>query len=91
MSAPQYFQSSFAYQLTIRTFPGRRIANEIAKNGPIGIKAAKEAIDVGIEAATALEALDVERRCYSKVLPTKDRLEGLAAFKEGRTPQYSGQ
>jgi hypothetical protein len=32
------------------------------------------------------EALEIERQCHAAVLPTNDRLEGLAAaFKEGRT------
>ena len=28
---------------------------------------------------------------FSQVIPTKDRLEGLRAFKEKRTPQYTGE
>ena len=33
----------------------------------------------------------IEERCYSKLIPTKDRLEGLAAFKEKRSPNYQGE
>ena len=36
------------------------------------------------------KALEVERECYARTLPTKDRLEGLAAFRDGRTPEYNG-
>jgi methylglutaconyl-CoA hydratase len=37
------------------------------------------------------DALEIERECYAKVLPTQDRLEGLFAFKEGRQPVYMGK
>jgi len=65
------------------------LAEAIAQNGPIAIRAAKEAMDGGIEKDMG-DALQLERQCYAKVLPTKDRLEGLAAFQQGRRPTYSG-
>lgn len=68
-----------------------RLAWEIAKNGPIAIRSAKEAVDTGMEALTMEDALEIERECYQRVLPTQDRLEGLAAFREGRVPSYKGQ
>lgn len=67
------------------------LALEIAKNGPIAIRAAKKAVDTGMEAPTMEEALEIERECYQQIIPTQDRLEGLAAFREGRTPEYQGQ
>uniref|UniRef100_A0A7S3LEG1 Enoyl-CoA hydratase n=1 Tax=Amphora coffeiformis TaxID=265554 RepID=A0A7S3LEG1_9STRA len=67
------------------------LAWKIAKNGPVAIRAAKEAINKGMCASTMQEALDIERECYGKVLPTKDRLEGLVAFQEGRVPEYKGE
>jgi methylglutaconyl-CoA hydratase len=33
----------------------------------------------------------IEQQCYKEVLPTKDRLEGLLAFKEKRKPVYKGE
>jgi enoyl-CoA hydratase/carnithine racemase len=77
--------------------PGRAVeeamslAWKIAGNGPIAIRASKEAIDQGLTATTMEEALEIERQCYGLTLPTKDRQEGLAAFNEGRTPNYKGQ
>lgn len=65
------------------------LAQAMAQNGPIAIRAAKEAMDGGIEKDMG-DALQLERQCYAKVLPTKDRLEGLAAFQQGRRPTYSG-
>lgn len=67
------------------------LAQQIAANGPIAIRASKEAIDRGMTALNMTDALAIERQCYAKVIPTKDRLEGLAAFKEGRQPEYKGQ
>jgi methylglutaconyl-CoA hydratase len=33
----------------------------------------------------------IERASYAQVIPTKDRLEGLTAFKEKRKPVYRGE
>ena len=63
----------------------------IAMNGPVAIRASKQAIQDGLKTLDMAEALEVERQNYARVLPTTDRLEGLAAFKEGRTPQYKGE
>mmetsp|Transcript_20555 Transcript_20555/g.36100 ORF Transcript_20555/g.36100 Transcript_20555/m.36100 type:complete len:337 (-) Transcript_20555:1914-2924(-) len=68
-----------------------KLGFKIAENGPIAIRASKQAIDCGLQLTNMKEALEIERQCYAKVLPTKDRLEGLAAFKEGRKPKYTGQ
>jgi enoyl-CoA hydratase/carnithine racemase len=80
-----YLLSLFARALVAR------LAWEIAKNGPVAVRSAKEAVDTGIEAATLEDALEIERQCYQRVIPTEDRLEGLAAFREGRPPAYKGQ
>ncbi|CAB9528015.1 Enoyl-CoA isomerase/hydratase fer4 [Seminavis robusta] len=64
---------------------------KIALNGPVAIRASKQAIEEGMAATDMKEALEIERQNYAKVLPTDDRLEGLSAFKEGRTPEYKGQ
>ena len=66
------------------------VAERIASNGPVAVRAAKEAIDVGCELPQA-EGLEVEARCYDKVIPTSDRLEALAAFSEKRKPVFKGE
>jgi methylglutaconyl-CoA hydratase len=53
------------------------------------VKLAKQVIDGGIE-TDMQSALKLEEKCYSKVIPTKDRIEGLNAFKEKRQPKYTG-
>jgi methylglutaconyl-CoA hydratase len=34
--------------------------------------------------------MEIEKENYQLVLETKDRLEGLAAFREKRKPNYKG-
>ncbi len=66
------------------------VAAQIAGNGPVAVRAAKEAIDRGSELPMA-QGLEIEARCYDKVLPTSDRLEALAAFAEKRKPVFEGR
>ena len=51
---------------------------------------AKLSIDAGID-VDIQSALKLEELCYSRVIPTKDRVEGLNAFKEKRPPNYIGE
>ncbi len=58
--------------------------------GPIAVRAAKAAVDTGMQCDRATGML-VEQQCYAQVIPTKDRIEGLTAFKEKRKPVYKGE
>ncbi|KAK5900458.1 hypothetical protein CgunFtcFv8_025416 [Champsocephalus gunnari] len=66
------------------------LAREINPQGPIAVRMAKLAINQGIE-VDLLTGLAIEEACYAQVIPTKDRLEGLAAFREKRRPQFKGE
>jgi enoyl-CoA hydratase/carnithine racemase len=66
------------------------LAREIAKNGPIGVAQAKFAINYGMEASLGV-ALPLESAAYEATIPTKDRLEALAAFAEKRKPVFKGE
>uniref|UniRef100_A0A4W5JVI7 AU RNA binding protein/enoyl-CoA hydratase n=1 Tax=Hucho hucho TaxID=62062 RepID=A0A4W5JVI7_9TELE len=66
------------------------LAREFNPNGPIAIRMAKLAINQGIE-VDLNTGLAIEEACYAQVIPTKDRLEGLAAFKEKRPPRFKGE
>jgi methylglutaconyl-CoA hydratase len=67
-----------------------RLAEEIAQNGPIAVRQAKFAIDQGCE-VDLRTGLAIEQKAYDVVIPTRDRLEGLAAFAEKRKPRYEGR
>lgn len=66
------------------------LAREINPQGPIAVRMAKLAINQGIEVDLST-GLAIEEACYSQVIPTKDRLEGLAAFREKRRPHFKGE
>ncbi|RFU68672.1 enoyl-CoA hydratase [Bacillus sp. V59.32b] len=66
------------------------LANEIARNAPIAVQAAKKAINQGIE-SDLKTGLEIEEIGYRKTLHTSDRLEGLNAFKEKRKPVFTGE
>ena len=67
----------------------RELAEAIAANGPVAVRAAKDAVDRGSELPLA-EGLAFEAECYDRTLGTQDRLEALAAFAEKRKPRYTG-
>ncbi len=67
-----------------------RLAKEIAENAPLALAQAKFAIDYGLEADIAT-GLAIESNAYQVLIPTKDRREGLEAFKEKRKPVYRGE
>lgn len=68
----------------------QEIAVEIAANGPLAVRAAKEAVVRGQEVEPFV-GMEIERQCYAKIIPTKDRLEALAAFQEKRPPVFKGK
>jgi len=66
------------------------LAERIARNGPVAVRAAKRAIDKGVEMEVT-DGLDYELRCYQEVIPTADRREALVAFHEKRAAVYRGE
>lgn len=68
----------------------RAMAAMICETGPIAIQQAKYAINTGIETDIST-GLAIESNAYWTVIPTEDRLEGLAAFREKRKPVYKGK
>ncbi|GGA32501.1 putative enoyl-CoA hydratase/isomerase YngF [Kroppenstedtia guangzhouensis] len=65
-------------------------AARINENAPLALAQAKYAIDYGSETDLAT-GLAMETKAYEVLIPTKDRLEGLQAFKEKRKPVYVGE
>ncbi|XP_075689120.1 enoyl-CoA hydratase domain-containing protein 2, mitochondrial [Rhinoderma darwinii] len=66
------------------------LAHEILPQAPVAVKMAKLAMNKGIEVDIA-SGMAIEGMCYGQVIPTKDRLEGMAAFQEKRRPDYKGE
>jgi enoyl-CoA hydratase/carnithine racemase len=68
----------------------QNMAAMICECGPIAVEQAKYAINAGLE--TDLNTgLSIESNAYWITIPTEDRLEGLAAFREKRKPVYKGK
>jgi enoyl-CoA hydratase/carnithine racemase len=68
----------------------REMAAMILKAGPIAIEQAKYAINYGLE-TDLTTGMAIESNAYWVCIPTKDRMEGLAAFREKRRPVYKGE
>lgn len=68
----------------------RKMAAMICEAGPVAIEQAKYAINYGLE-TDMHTGLAIESNAYWVCIPTEDRLEGLAAFREKRKPVYKGR
>ncbi|SNT40588.1 Enoyl-CoA hydratase/carnithine racemase [Bacillus sp. OK838] len=68
----------------------KKLAGEIAVNAPLALRAAKAAINQGAD-TNLKTGLQIEKECYQTTLKTRDRLEGLSAFKEKRKPVFTGR
>ncbi|MDM5298324.1 enoyl-CoA hydratase [Bacillus pumilus] len=66
------------------------LAKQIAQNGPIAIKKAKQAIQSSLD-HDLQTGVKKEYEAYLQLLHTEDRTEGLRAFQEKRTPHYIGK
>lgn len=67
-----------------------KMASMICETGPIAIEQAKYAINYGLETDIST-GLAMESNAYWVTIPTQDRLEGLAAFREKRKPVFKGE
>lgn len=69
---------------------GQALLEELLANGPLALRAAKDAIDGGLDRSLE-DALAHEAACYGRIIPTEDRREALAAFAEKREPAFRGR
>ncbi|XP_032970078.1 enoyl-CoA hydratase domain-containing protein 2, mitochondrial isoform X2 [Rhinolophus ferrumequinum] len=68
----------------------RELAQEILPQASIAVRLGKVAIDRGMEVDIA-SGMAIEGMCYAQNIPTRDRLEGMAAFREKRPPRFVGE
>ncbi|GAC1417864.1 MAG: enoyl-CoA hydratase-related protein [Candidatus Velthaea sp.] len=66
------------------------LALAIAAKAPLGIRAAKRAVNAAFELSLRA-ALTAERQAFRDLLTTDDGREGVAAFNEKRQPEWSGK
>jgi enoyl-CoA hydratase len=62
----------------------------MAGKGPIALRYAKEAVHKGMD-MTLEEGLRLEADLYLLIHTTRDRTEGIQAFRERRTPRFEGR
>ena len=66
------------------------LASGIARNGPVAVQLAKEAVLAGQDASLAT-ALSLERKAFWLTFATEDKAEGISAFLEKRPPAFKGK
>jgi enoyl-CoA hydratase/carnithine racemase len=66
------------------------LAGAVAKQPPIAARLAKQAV-LAAEETTLSAGLDGERRLFELAMATEDRVEGMLAFMEKRSPEFKGR
>lgn len=66
------------------------MASEMAARGPLALRYTKEAVCKGMD-MTLEQGLRLEADLYLLLHTTKDRSEGISAFREKRTPRFQGR
>jgi enoyl-CoA hydratase len=65
-------------------------ADVIARNAPISVRRAKQAISRGLN-MSLWDGLALEVEAYHRTIPTEDRREGIKSFNEKRSPSFKGK
>jgi enoyl-CoA hydratase len=66
------------------------LATTIATQSPLALRLAKEAVNAAYEMSLS-DALTHERRLFYLLFASEDQKEGMAAFLEKRTPDFTGR
>lgn len=62
------------------------LARDICKSSPIAVREAKRAINAAFGVIDL--GMEIEQDAWTRVIPTEDRAEGIAAFNEKRAPVW---
>ena len=65
-------------------------AQDICRNAPLSVMQAKKSVDHGLQ-ADLRTGLYLEIEAYYRLIPTQDRLEGIAAYNQKRPPVFTGR
>lgn len=66
-----------------------KMAKEMAANAPLSLKMLKKVVDEGLQVSLD-KGLSIELQYYYQCANSEDRLEGVKAFAEKRTPVWKG-
>lgn len=90
-------QEALQYGLVNRVVPvsdylgeALKLAEEIASRAPLAVRAAKKMINAAYESSLA-DGLTKERQTFYSLFDTADQKEGMKAFVEKRSPNWSGK
>lgn len=67
-----------------------RRADTIAANAPLAVRQGKQSIHRGLQMSIS-DGMAFEIEAYNRLVPTADRMEGVLAFNEKRSPQFEGR
>ncbi|QLR05033.1 2,3-dehydroadipyl-CoA hydratase PaaF [Providencia rettgeri] len=93
LSAEQAKQAGLVSEVCVDALTLERaqaIAKRIAGHAPLAVNAAKAAL-VSAQETHLTEGLKLERQYFASLAGTDDRQEGIAAFFEKRSPQFTGR
>nr|WP_239565210.1 enoyl-CoA hydratase-related protein [Brevibacillus fulvus] len=68
----------------------RQLCSELSNNAPLAVYQAKDAIDRGLN-VDLMSGMEIEAKAYEAIIPTKDRIEALEAFRAKRKPIFRGE
>ena len=66
--------------------PALKMANTIAKNAPIAVRACKKAVNEGMQVPID-KAVEIEEKLFGDCFETHDQVEGMACFLSKEKPK----